>query len=102
MFTTKTFRKIATALFGAIVIGLSSGTAQASVADTHLIVPDTAQIEPVSSQKDLLREMYRQKVRDDRRKEWERHHYHDRDRYGPPPPPPRHDDRGRYGPPPRR
>ncbi|MBE8954980.1 MAG: hypothetical protein SR2Q5_04820 [Quinella sp. 2Q5] len=110
----KAMKTTALAMCSAIIIGLSSGTAQASVAEENLIGQTIMELDTVES--GVLRDILRKKAQEDRRRDWERHRYEreryrdrDSDRYGPPPKPPGYDrdrydrdrDRERYGPPPK-
>lgn len=105
MINRKAFKSIMLALCGAFIIGISSGTAQAGVAEESLIAPLQIETVQTSDYSDILRKIERERRRSGPPPPppgYHRHHRHDY--YGPPPPPPGHHDRNRdyYGPPPRR
>ena len=110
MFGSK-MKATAFAICGAFIIGVSSGTAQASVAEENLIGQQQAELNFVSNgSSNFLRNIYREKVRREHQREWnerQRRDWNDRGRhdYGAPPPPPsrnRGNDYGAPPPPPRR
>ena len=77
MLDTMTLTTTAFAICGAFIIGLSSGAAQASVAEENLIGQFVEGLPPSSSESRYLKEVYRRKQREDREREWRGIHRHD-------------------------
>lgn len=88
MFTKKSLKTTALALCGALIIGISSGTAQASVAEQNL----TMQGIETNEVNKFLDVYMRFKHEKERRERYEKHHrdWHDRRHHDRHVPPPRH------------
>ena len=74
---SKICKTTALVLVSAFIIGISSGTAQASVADENLTTQILQKATPNSVGTDLLRIVLHDKQKERRHKEWNRNHRND-------------------------
>lgn len=89
MFTKKSLKTTAFALCSALIIGISSGTAQASVADQNLTM-QTVETNEVANFLDVYMRLKHEKAQRERyekhRRDWNDRRHHDRhDRHVPQP-----------------